>query len=519
MDSFLDYAPIPLVVESKLGEVLWTNTMARTALGTLTESWKSDQLDHRPEGELFVNDGHHYTVKRQSFLYQGEPAELYWFLPIVDAVEQERDPLTGLPSFGSFVRTLQRRWQEAQDNGFALALLTIDISRFSVLNDVLGTSACDELLCQITKRFSRLLDDDCLLSRANGDQFLLLTHGAIDLGDLHPSSIYAKGEALIHRITNDIEKPFEALGRPVTLKLSMGMSTSILSETASDLVASSHRAMMRAKASTIEGDWVVFNREMLKDQERQKILAQELAQALEQGHLKLLYQPFVDLKSGKLIGTEALIRWEHPVHGLLRPGQFLGVAEVSNMMFPIGRWVVEQVSRTAQAFPNLLFALNLSAQQMLDPKFFSALEEALATSKVKPESIVIEILESSSSTTLDSLKLVLGQLSEARIGLALDDADWDTRALLMLSSLSLRYVKVDRQVVANLDRNETRAFCKAMLALASSLEKKSLAVGVESLEQSRFLKQFGCDWGQGHFFAPPSPAEEITTWLSRPFLV
>lgn len=519
MDSFLDYAPVPLLVESQQGEILWSNGLARTALGNLLETdWKLE-LHNRPEGDLFVSDGHHYMVKQQSFLYEGEPAELYWFLPMVSTIEQERDPLTNLPSFGSFFRALEKRWQELQENNFALGLLTIDISRFSVLNDVLGTTACDDLLCQVAKRFSKLLDDDCLFARVNGDQFVIATNGAVDVGDLHPASIYAKGESLIHRIVTDLEKPFTALGRPVQLKVSVGMSTSALSENPSDLIASSHRAMMSAKATASEGDWVVFNREMLKDQERQKVLSRELAVALKEGHLKLLYQPFVDLKTGKLVGTEALIRWEHPMHGLLRPDQFLDAAEVSNMMFPIGRWVIEQVVQTARAHPSLLFALNLSSQQMLDPKFFEVLESALQQSQVKPETIVIEILESSSSTTLDSIKRVLEQLSEAGVGLALDDADWDTRALLLLSPLSLRYVKVDRQVVANLHRDETRAFCKAMLALASSLEKKSLGVGVESLEQSRFLKQFGCDWGQGHFFAQPGPAREIEGWLARPFLV
>lgn len=508
-----------MVVESQQGDVLWTNGMARTALGNLHESWKAEGLHDRPEGELFVNDGHHYTVKRQSFVYQGVPAELFWFFPMVSTVEQERDPLTNLPSFGSFFRTLERRWTESQANGFALGLITIDVCRFSVLNDVLGTSACDDLLCQIAKRFSKLLDDDCLLSRVNGDQFVVATNGATDVSDLHPNSIYAKGEALIHRMVNDLEKPFQALGRPVNLKISVGMSTSALSENPSDLIASSHRAMMGAKATSDGSDWVVFNREMLKAQERQKALSRELALALEEGHLKLLYQPFVDLKTGKLVGTEALIRWEHPIHGLLRPDQFLDAAEVSNMMFPIGRWVVEQVVQTAQAHPNLLFALNLSSQQMLDPKFFEVLEAALEQARVKPESIVIEILESSSSTTLESVKKVLEQLSEARVGLALDDADFDTRALLLLSPLSLRYVKVDRQVVANLHRDETRNFCKAMLALAHSLEKKSLAVGIEALEQSRVLKQIGCDWGQGNFFAQPSPPREIEGWLAKPFLV
>jgi diguanylate cyclase (GGDEF)-like protein len=505
-------------VENGRGDVIWTNGMARTALGNLHESWKTDRLHDRPEGELFVNDGHHYSVRRQSIVFDSEPAELYWFFPMVSTIEQERDPLTTLPSFGSFFRTLERRWTEAKANDFALGLLTIDICRFSVLNDVLGTTACDDLLCQVAKRFAKLLEDECLLSRVNGDQFVIATNGAIDVSDLHPNSIYAKGEALIHRIVNDLEKPFQALGRPVTLKVSVGMSTSALSENPSDLIASSHRALMGAKANP-EGDWVVFNREMLKDQERQKTLSRELALALDEGHLKLLYQPFVDLTTGKLVGTEALIRWEHPIHGLLAPDQFLDAAEVSNMMFPIGRWVVEQVVHTAQNHPSLLFALNLSSQQMLDPKFFSVLEGALQRCKVKPESIVIEILESSSSTTLDSAKKVLEQISEARVGLALDDADFDTRALLMLSPLSLRYVKVDRQVVANLHRDETRNFCKAMLALASSLEKKSLGVGIESLEQSRVLKQIGCDWGQGHFFAPPSPAREIEGWLAKPFWV
>lgn len=507
-----------MVVENANGDIIWTNQLARTSLGHLHEQWKQEKLHHRPEGDLFVHDGHHYTVRHQSILFQGQPAELSWFVPIVSTIEQERDPLTGLPSFGSFLRTLERRWLESQHDPFALGLITIDVARFSVLNDVLGATACDDLLCQLARRFSRLLDQDDLLSRVNGDCFVVMLTGATDVSDLHPGSVVAKGEALIHRVVTDLKKPFQALDRPVSLRAAIGMSTSTLATTPSDLIASSHRAMMGAKGSEDE-DYVVFNREMLKKQQRQKVLATELATALEHGDLTLLYQPFVDLKSGKLVGAEALIRWEHPVHGMLYPDEFLDAAQVSNMMFPIGRWVLENVIATAGKHPDLLFSLNLSSQQMLDPQFLEVLQNGLAGSQVKPESIIIEILESSSSTTLESLRQVLRRLSEAGLGLALDDADFDTRALLMLSSLSLRYVKIDRQVVADLDQDGTRTFCKGILALAASIEKMSLGVGVESLEQSRCLRQFGCDWGQGNFFSPPSPAADIEGWKSKPFLV
>ena len=507
-----------MVVESQGGDLLWSNQLARTALGNLQENWKVEKLHQRPEGDFFIHDGHHYSVRSQSFIFEGEPVELYWFFPVVGSLEQERDPLTALPSFGSFLRTLESRWLESQSNPFAIGLVTIDVARFSVLNDVLGATACDDLLCQLARRFSKLIDSEDLLSRVNGDCFVVMITGATDVSDLHPHSVFAKGEALIHRVVNDLEKPFQALERPVNLQAAIGMSTSTFSETPSDLIASSHRAMMGAKSSEDE-DFVVFNREMLKNQQRQKALAKELETALGEGHLTLVYQPFVDLKTGKLVGAEALIRWDHRVHGMLGPDQFLDAAEVSNMMFPIGRWVVEQVAATAEAHPDLLFTLNLSSQQMLDPQFLDTLRQALARTAVKPESIAIEVLDSSSSTTLESLRQVLKEISATGVGLALDDADFDTRALLLLSSLSLRYVKVDRHVVADLDQDGTRTFCKGILALANSLEKKSLGVGVESLEQSRFLRQFGCDWGQGNFFSPPCPASEIASWLGKPFLV
>ncbi len=518
MDSFLDYAPVPIVVEDHHGKLVWSNQSARTDLGLLAPDWKQERISQRPEGEILVSEGHYYLIKRQSIAHLSEPATLYWFLPLVNTIGQERDPLTNLPSYGSFLRALEQRWTQAQEDSFSLGLLTLDIARFSVLNEVLGTPACDALLGQIAQRFSKLVDSDCLFSRANSDHFVICVSGSTEVSDLHPNSIYAKGEALVHRIVNDLEKPFKTLGRPVTIKVSVGMSTSALCEGASDLVASSHRALQRAKNHP-DADWAVFNREMLRDQERLKVLSDELESALSEGHLKLLYQPFVDLKSGQVVGTEALIRWDHPVHGLLNPARFFNAAEVSNMLFPIGRWVVEEVIATAQAHPSLLFALNLSSQQMLDPSFLSVILGALERTNVRPESIVIEILESSSSTTLDTVREVLEQLSESRIGLALDDADFDTRALLLLSPLSLRYVKVDRRVVAALHRDETRPFCKAILALSNALEKKSLAVGVESLEQSRFLRQSGCDWGQGNFFAEPSPKESIDAWMTKPFLV
>ena len=518
METFLDYAPVPIVVESSSGEILWSNQLARTSLGSLPEGWKQDRLHQRPEGLLFVNDGHHFAVRNQSLVFEGEPAELYWFFPMLSTIEQERDPLTGLPSFGSFLRSLERYWTESQTNTFALGLVTIDISRFSILNDVLGATACDDLLCQAARRFSKLLESEDLLSRVNGDQFVVMLTGATDVSDLHPNSVFARGEALIHRVVNDLDKPFYALDQPVQLQAAIGMSTSTLCENPSELIASSHRAMMGAKSNG-NPDFVVFNREMLKDQQRLKTLARELNVALNEGQISLVYQPFVDLQSGKLVGAEALLRWEHPVHGLLRPNQFLGAAEVSNMMFPIGRWAIEKVVEVAHAHPNLLFSLNLSSQQLLAPDFSDVLFSQLKSHQVRPESIVLEILESSSSTTLDSLRQVLETLSEARVGLALDDADFDTRALLLLSSLSLRYVKVDRKIVAELDQDNVRNFCKAMLALTQSLGKKGLAVGVESLEQSQYLSRLGCDWGQGNFFSPPSPPEMLEAWTSKPFLV
>ncbi len=235
--------------------------------------------------------------------------------------------------------------------------------------------------------------------------------------------------------------------------------------------------------------------------------------------MNLLYQPFVDLKTGRLVGVEALLRWDHPVHGTLLPHEFLDAAEVSNQMYAIGRWVIEQVVKVAQHHSTLKFAINLSTQQLLDPKFLPVLKGSLEHTGVKPESIVVEILQSSSSTTLDSVKRVLNCVSDAGVGLALDDADFDSRALSLLSPLSLLYVKIDREIVANTHREESRTFCRAILALAKALGKKSLAVGIETLEQTRFLKQGGCDWGQGHHFAHPSHADEIEGWTNITFLV
>lgn len=520
MDPIFEQAPVPLLVENQSGNILWSNSAFQEAFGELQSASALSALadNNHKNSQAVENGGHHYSISRQQITYCAQKAQLLWLLPSANSKEHEHDPLTGLLSYNSFFRLLEESWQEVRDNSSALGVLTINLSGFSVLNEVLGSAACDDLLRQVANRFNKCLDEESLFSRVNGDQFLISTRGAIDVSDLHPSSIYARSESLIHRIVNDLGKPFEALGRPIILKAVMGISTSSISESLTELIASSHRAMMQAKSAP-EQDWVAFNREMLKIQEQQKVLAVELADALKNESLSLLYQPFVSLKTGKLVGLEALIRWDHPTRGFLTPSQFLHTAKVSNMMFPIGRWVVDKVVKIAAAHPSLVFVLNLSAQQLMDPMFFDVLKQTLEETKAKPDSIVIDILESSNSTTLDSAKQVLEELSRAGIGLSLDDADWDTKSLMMLSALSLRYVKVDRQIVSNLDEDNTRAFCKAILALASCLGRKSLAVGVESIEQSRFLQQFGCDWGQGNFYAHPSQPTQINSWLAKPFLV
>lgn len=519
MDPLLENAPFPLAIESRQGTVLWSNDQAKQAWGELKALASLASAEALSVHNPCIDDvGKVYTVVSQDLNYQGEDASLLWLLPQETPIEQERDSLTGLLSFNAFLHRLEHNWPDSKTTPFVLGLVTIDISGFSLLNEVLGASECDGLLRQIAVRFSKCLDDGCSLCRVNGDQFLICTRGATQVHDLHPHSIQARSEALIHRIVNDLEQPYQALDRPIMLKAAIGVSTSTLADNPSDLIASSQRAMLESRSNS-HPDWVTFNRDMLRIQEQQKALALELTQALQEDRLALAYQPFVDLKTGKLLGLEGLLRWNHPVYGLLSPDRFLFVAQASHLMFPLGRWVVEHVIQTAATYPNLAFSLNLSTQQLVDPLFLETVQAKLQQMKVKPESIVIEILESSTSTTLDSAKEILKALSEARVGLALDDADWDTKALLMLSSLSLRYVKIDRQIIANLDRDSHSTFCRAILSLASSLGRKSLAVGVESLEQCRFLQKYGCDWGQGNFFASPGPATSIDQWLAKPFLI
>ncbi len=416
------------------------------------------------------------------------------------------DALTDLPNRASLRdRLSQLQSLEAQGSARATAILLLDLDRFKEVNDTLGHAAGDRLLRMVAGRLRSLLGDEDLAARLGGDEFAVL----------HPIASADDAAMLSERIIDALRAPYDLEGHQADIGASIGISLAPLNGSDPEaLLKCADLALYRAKARG-RGGFAFFESEMTDSAHDRRALERELRAALALGQFKAHYQPQIDVRTGNVNGAEALIRWRHPVRGLVGPGEFLSVAEEIGLGAPIGEWIMRQACRDAARWrKGTRVAVNLSAAQFRSDHLAETVISALAAGGLPPERLELEISESILLEETEAELKTLQQLRSLGVRVTLDDFGAGYSSFSQLQSFPLDKIKIDRSFVRQITTNARgAAIVRAIAGLGASLGIETTAKGVETEKQLDLDRAEGCTEVQGFYFSPPRPADELAPFL------
>jgi len=420
------------------------------------------------------------------------------------------DGLTGLVNRNMFMEELSRTLVRSERYDRRFALFFIDLDRFKLVNDNLGHLAGDALLKTIGLRLKKLLRDADLLARLGGDEFVVLSEGCCDPGAL------AK---IASRLLSAIREPMDLDGRRIEISASVGIA--VYPDNGGDalgLMQAADAAMYQAKGRG-KNTFEFFTLELAQRAARHFALEGELRLAADRGQLQLHYQPKVEASTGALIGMEALLRWNHPVRGLLAPGVFVELAEESGLIVPIGRWVLHEACAQmmrwqAEGRAPVRCAVNISVRQIAGDSLLADVQSALRSSGLDPALLEVEVTESMLMADPRQAEVVLDELAALGIHVSIDDFGTGHSSLAYLKKFPVRTLKIDRSFVMDLPGDhENLAIARAVIAMGHSLGMDIVAEGVETNEQYDCLVNLGCDVLQGYLFGRPVAADTMAQWL------
>ncbi|MEG4844817.1 EAL domain-containing protein [Microcoleus sp. F10-C6] len=429
------------------------------------------------------------------------------------------DSLTGLPNRDLFVECLGRAIANTKGrHSYLFAVLFLDLDRFKVINDSLGHLVGDELLIAVVLRLRAIIGSGDTVARVGGDDFAILVRN-VDVGS---------AVDLADQIHQALIVPFELKGQEVFVTASIGIAlggepAATVREQPEHLLRDAHTAMYRAKALGT-GRYQVFNASMHALAVERLQLETDLRMAVKRGEFLLHYQPFVCLASGRIIGFEALVRWQHPLRGLISPVKFIPVAEETGAIVPLGEWVLEEACRQLRLWQGmfdfdrpLIMSVNLSGKQFAQPDLVERIQAILGATGLSPESLKLEITESVVMEDVESAIAVLKHMKALNVKLGIDDFGTGYSSLSYLSRFPTDTLKVDKSFVGRMEiesEGENVAIVRTIVALAHALGMDVIAEGVETAAQLARLRSIGCEYGQGYFFAKPLPRDEATALMA-----
>jgi diguanylate cyclase (GGDEF)-like protein len=420
------------------------------------------------------------------------------------------DQLTGLLNRQAMEEEVSRRFKVEQ---FNCALLLLDLDNFKKVNDTYGHGSGDILLQELGKRLTTVVSEFDLLARLGGDEFMVL------MKVQSPDAALALNMA--ERFHQVLGAPFDIKDQQVYLGMSIGIAIPPRhGQTMGELMRRADLAMYHAK-SLGRSRSVVFETMMESNQLEFYRLEHDLDTAVEKNQLVLAFQPKVDLLSGREVGQEALVRWNHPTRGYCYPEIFISVAERSDQIIHIDRWVMRaaieaQAGWLAAGRAPLPIAINLSMADILSTNMVSYLDSLLAEYDVPPDSLEVEVTESSMMGEPEKTKNVMQALNRRGIATTLDDFGTGFSSLSYLRQLPLQTLKIDQSFIQNmLKDSNAEKLTQTIIAMGLALEMRVVAEGVETVEQMHWLIDHGCLIGQGYFFSPPVSAENIHRVIER----
>jgi diguanylate cyclase (GGDEF)-like protein len=422
------------------------------------------------------------------------------------------DSLTELPNRALFLDRLEQALVRTQRNPSPVAVLFLDIDSFKLINDSLGHDAGDQLLVELAGRLAGVVRPSDTVARFGGDEFTILCD--------HVNSSYDV-IAIANRVAEAVALPFTVGGHEVFVTSSVGIAFAKGErDDPALLVRNADAAMYRAKEKG-GARYEVFDQLMRARATKRLELQSDLHRALQRGELRLEYQPEVDLRSGAVVGVEALLRWDHPVRGMLPAGEFIALAEQTGLIGPIGTWVIEEACERLHSWEQELsgstptVAVNISPRELAEPDLLHSVRAALASSGASPERLCLEITERGAMEDAESVVRTLSALKRLGVQLAIDDFGVGQSSLGYLSRFPVDVLKIDRSLMEGLGPD---ADCKRLVAsvvgLAGSLGLASVAEGVEREEQRQELVELDCDLGQGYHLARPMPPDELEPLLA-----
>jgi diguanylate cyclase (GGDEF)-like protein len=421
------------------------------------------------------------------------------------------DGLTQLANRGLFGESVNARLA-ATPRGKRSVVMFVDLDDFKFVNDMYGHPAGDAMLVEVAARLQACTRASDLTARLGGDEFAILVDDAPDL---------ANAERVAARIAEILQQPFTIGDVQTHVSASIGIAAGTQADSAEDLLRQADVAMYSAKAAG-KGRWVVYKPSMLKTVRSRHDVGAELQFAVDRGEFQLRYQPVVALESGRIVGAEALVRWNHPTRGEVGPDEFIGNAEENAMIVPIGRWVLAEACREAAGWNQMgddsapWVAANLSARQLLHPTLIDDVSTALAASGLPASQLILEVTESVLLHDADAAIEVLGKLRARGIQIALDDFGTGYSSLSYLHRFPIDILKIAQGFVDVDDaRDERWILAQAIISLGKALGLRVIAEGVERRAQVQRLKSAGCEFGQGFFFARPLHGDRLGAEFAR----
>ncbi|MDB5808504.1 MAG: hypothetical protein JWN94_626 [Betaproteobacteria bacterium] len=410
------------------------------------------------------------------------------------------DTLTGLPNRAMFNQRLTQALARAQRLSTMAAVLFIDLDRFKVINDTLGHDAGDQLLKQLAERLRECLREGDTFGRLGGDEFVVLIEDVAG-----PTQI----SGVAQKILETVARPYMISGQEFHVTASIGVS--VYPDDGLDqqtLLKNADIAMYRAKEQG-KNNHTFYSAQMNSHTFERLALETSLRRAIEREEFLLHYQPKVDMRSGRITGVEALVRWQHPELGMVPPGQFIALAEEAGLIAPIGDWVLrtacaEAQSWVAKGMSPIGVAVNLSARQFAGDELAASIMRVLRETGLDPHLLELEITESTVMHNAERAAEVLQHLKRLGVRIAIDDFGTGYSSLSYLKRFPISSVKIDRSFVLDLPTNkDDAAITQAVIAMAHSLRLRVIAEGVETSEQYQFLEEHQCDEMQGHYFSKP----------------
>lgn len=420
------------------------------------------------------------------------------------------DGLTGLPNRMLLQDRLGQAIEVARRQGLQLAVLFMDLDRFKHINDSLGHAVGDQLLKSVAQRLLACVRQSDTVSRQGGDEFVLLLSQVQHADD---------AAQFAQKILTALALPHPIDGHDLHVSVSIGISIYPADgQDAETLLKCADTAMYHAKENG-RNNFKFFEQEMnARAVERQNIES-SLRNALERREFVLHYQPKIGLSSGAIVGVEALIRWQHPNRGLLQPMDFVPIAEDCGLIRPIGRWVLQEACRQAQAWlqaglPPIIMAVNASALEFRDEDFLENLQMTLEETQLDPRLLEIELTESVLIRDAEAARSVLHAIAKMGVKLAIDDFGTGYSSLSYLQRFPIHTLKIDKSFVNQMTSNaDDASIVNAIISMGKSLRQRLIAEGVETPEQHASLLALHCDEGQGYYFCRPVDAAQLTGLL------